>query len=98
MCKYVKKVAAGIAIIISICSFDGVRRTKNYTRECYFCLTNVKGFSAVSKRGIQYPNLPLVKRPVPHDGFPIPKTQVTGPLMMKARRDCQKTGMELQPV
>jgi hypothetical protein len=30
----------------------------------------VKGFSAKSKHGIQYPNLPLAKLPVPHDGFP----------------------------
>jgi hypothetical protein len=33
----------------------------------------VKGFSAKSKHGIQYPNLPLAARTVPHDSFPIPK-------------------------
>jgi len=34
----------------------------------------VKGFSAESKLCIQYPNLPCAIWPVPHDGFPIPKT------------------------
>jgi hypothetical protein len=51
MCKYVKKVATGIAIIILLCSADGVARTKSHTREGYFSLTNVKGFFAKYKHG-----------------------------------------------
>jgi hypothetical protein len=44
-----------------------------HIRECDFCLTNVKGFSAKSKHGIQYPYLSLAVWTVPRDGFPIPK-------------------------
>jgi hypothetical protein len=47
----------------------------DHIRACYFCLTNVRGFSAISKHGIQYLNLPSAIWPVPHDGFPIPKPQ-----------------------
>jgi hypothetical protein len=42
-------------------------------RDCYFCLTNVKGCSANSKHGIHYPNLPSAIPSVCQDGFPIPK-------------------------
>jgi hypothetical protein len=44
-----------------------------HIRECDYCLTNVKGFSAKSKHGIQYLYLPLAVWTVPRDGFPIPK-------------------------
>jgi hypothetical protein len=49
------------------------REPKDHIRDCYFCLVNVKCFSAKSKHGVQYPILPSAIRPVPHDGFPIPK-------------------------
>ena len=48
-------------------------KQKYHIRDCNFCLTNVQGFSAKSKHGIQHPNLNLAARPVPHDGFPTPK-------------------------
>lgn len=42
--------------------------------DCYFCLTNVSGFSAKNKKSIDYPSLLSAKRPVPHDdSIPIPK-------------------------
>jgi hypothetical protein len=46
---------------------------KDHITDSYFCLTNVKGFSAKSKHGVQYLNLPLAILPDPQDGFPIPK-------------------------
>jgi hypothetical protein len=47
---------------------------KDHVSDCYFCLTNVKGFSAKSKFCIQYADLPSAIWPAPHDGFPIPKS------------------------
>ena len=39
----------------------------------YFCKVNVSGMSKKSKHTLQYPNLPLARRPVPHcDEIPIP--------------------------
>ena len=33
---------------------------------CYFCMTDVAGFSSKSKGNIKYPNLPSAIRPIPH--------------------------------
>jgi hypothetical protein len=44
---------------------------KGHINDCYFCLTNVKGFSSKFKHAIQYPNLSSAIWPVPHDDFPI---------------------------
>ncbi|XP_076365233.1 uncharacterized protein LOC143254256 [Tachypleus tridentatus] len=50
------------------------RERKDHVTDCYFCLTNVSGFSAKNKKSIEYPDLPLAMRPVPHDdSLPIPK-------------------------
>lgn len=50
------------------------REQKDHVTDCYFCLTNVSGFSAKSKKSIEYPNLPSAMRPVPHDdSLTIPK-------------------------
>ena len=50
------------------------REQKDHVTDCYFCLTNVSGFSAKNKKSIEYPNLPSAMRPVPHDeSLPFPK-------------------------
>src|SRR5678816_4570926 len=49
------------------------REPTNHVMDCYFCLTNVQGFSSKSKHCIQYPNLHTAMRPVPHsDDLPVP--------------------------
>src|SRR5678815_615213 len=49
------------------------REPTNHVTDCYFCLTNVQGFSSKSKHCIQYPNLHTAMRPVPHsDDLPVP--------------------------
>lgn len=49
------------------------REQKDHITDCYFCLTNVKGFSSKSKHKINYPNLDSALRPVPHDiNLPVP--------------------------
>ena len=42
------------------------RKQANHVDDCYFCMTNVAGFSSKSKGNIKYPNLPLAIRPIPH--------------------------------
>ena len=42
-----------------------------------FCLTNITGFNASSRRKIKYPNLRSAMRPVPHsDDLPVPTPPV----------------------
>ena len=42
------------------------REQANQGDDCYFCMTNVAGFSSKSKGNIKYPNLPSPIRPIPH--------------------------------
>lgn len=42
------------------------REPLNHYDDCYFCLTNVRGYNAKNKNAIVYPNLPSAIRPVPH--------------------------------
>src|SRR5215469_15139473 len=49
------------------------REPKDHVTDCYFCLTNISGFSGKNKHKIKYPDLPSAIRPVPHsDELPIP--------------------------
>lgn len=52
------------------------REPQNHVNDCYFCMTDIKGFSSKSKHKIQYHNIPSARRPVPHDeSMPVPKPQ-----------------------
>ena len=42
------------------------REQTNHVDDCYFCMTNVGGFSSKSKGNIKYPNLPSANRPILH--------------------------------
>jgi hypothetical protein len=42
------------------------REQSNHVNDCYFCLTNVKGFTKKSAKHIVYPDLPSAVRPVPY--------------------------------
>ena len=42
------------------------REQANHVNDCYFCMTNVTGFSSKSKGNIKYPDLPSAIRPIPH--------------------------------
>lgn len=49
------------------------REPRDHIGDCYFCITNVVGFSSRNKKIIQYPNLLSAIRPVPHDNtLPVP--------------------------
>ena len=42
------------------------REPRNHADDCYFCLTNITGFDASSRKNIKYPNLRSAMRSVPH--------------------------------
>ena len=49
------------------------REQKDHSSDCYFCLTNISGFSLKSRHSVQYPNLPSALRLIPHgQDLPIP--------------------------
>lgn len=49
------------------------REQNNHVTDCYFCMTNVTGFSSKNRKSIEYPNLASAMRPVPHDeSLPVP--------------------------
>ena len=53
------------------------REPWNHADDCYFCLTNITGFNASSRKKIQYPNLRSAMRSVPHsDDLPVPTPPV----------------------
>ena len=53
------------------------REPRNHPDDCYFCLTNITGFNASSRKKIKYPILLSAMRPVPHsDDLPVPTPPV----------------------
>ena len=49
------------------------REQQNHVNDCYFCMTNVSGFTKKTKSNVIYPNVPSAIRPVPHcETLPIP--------------------------
>ena len=58
------------------------REPQNHADDCYFCLTNITGFNASSRKKIKYPNLQSAMRPVPHsDDLPVPTPPVNKDLL-----------------
>ena len=50
------------------------REPTDHVTDCYFCLTNIKGFSKKNKSKIVYPSSRSALKPVPHGtDIPIPK-------------------------
>lgn len=51
------------------------KKPRNHRNDCYFCMTNVVGFSAKNKHKINYPDCASAVKPVMHGAnFPIPVT------------------------
>ena len=49
------------------------REPRDHSSDCYFCMTNVFGFTGKTKHLINYPNIPSAMQPVPHDvTLPVP--------------------------
>lgn len=59
------------------------REPRNHHDDCYFCLTNVIGYSGKNKHKMFYPNISSALRPVMHDStlqYPVPTLDVTDSL------------------
>ena len=55
---------------------------RNHADDCYFCLTNITGFNASSRKKTKYSNLRSAMRPVPHsDDLPVPTPPVNKDLL-----------------
>ena len=64
------------------------RESRNHADDCYFCLTNITGFNASSRKKIKYPNLRSAVRPVPHsDGLPVPTPLVNKDLLSSSNEE-----------
>lgn len=51
------------------------KKPRNHRTDCYFCLTNVTGFSAKNKHKIVYPDCRSIDKPIMHgEKFPVPIT------------------------
>lgn len=51
------------------------RKQKNHRNDCYFCTTNIAGFSAKNKHTIIYPDCKSISKPILHDdSHPVPVT------------------------
>ena len=53
---------------------------KNHFKDCYFCMTNIAGFTKKNKSKITYPNCESARKPVPHDETnqpPVPPADMT---------------------
>ena len=65
------------------------RELRNHADDCYFCLTNITGFNASSRKKIKYPNLRYAMRPVPHsDDLPAPALPVNKDLLSSQMKKC----------
>ena len=50
------------------------REQSDHVTDCYFCMTNIKGFSRKNKSKMSYPVCRLANKPVPHDlDLPVPQ-------------------------
>lgn len=43
------------------------REQQNHINDCYFCMTEIKGFSRKNKHKIKYPNVSSAQRPIPRN-------------------------------
>lgn len=51
------------------------KKPRNHRTDCYFCMTNVTGFSSKNKHKIVYPDCSSVEKPIKHgENFPVPVT------------------------
>ena len=58
------------------------REPRNHADDYYFCLTNITGFNASSRKKIKYPNLRSAMKLVPHsDDLPVPTPPVNKDLL-----------------
>ena len=69
------------------------REPRDHADYGYFCLTNITGFNASSKKKNKYPNLRSAIRPVPHlDDLPVPIPPVNKDLLSSSDEEMPSSG------
>ena len=71
------------------------REPKNHFNDCYFCMTNIVGFTKKNKSKITYPNCESARKPVPHDETnppPVPPADMTDTSSSKESTSDAETG------
>lgn len=64
------------------------REPKNHVNDCYFCMTNVIGFTKKNKNKIVYPDCESALRPVPHSlNIPVPVPPAVGDIESQTSSD-----------
>ena len=75
------------------------REQRNNADDCYFCLTNITGFNASSKKKIKYPNLRSAMRAVPHsDDLPVPTPPVNKDLLSSSDEEMPSRGVSAESI
>jgi hypothetical protein len=73
------------------------REPTNHSSDCYFCLTKISGFTKKNKKSIEYPDIPSVTKPLPHDDtLPVPTLAVEKCSTTESSSSTGKISSELQ--
>ena len=71
------------------------REQTDHATDCYFCLTNIKGFSRKNKSKIVYPNCNSALKPVPHgNDLPVPSPPSPEKQSEESSTEHETTGSE----
>ena len=75
------------------------REQKDHSSDCYFCLTNTKGYSVKTRFKIKYPDVPSAHRPVPHSpDLPVPKPPLSSQSESESSEDGECMDTDFQDV
>ena len=72
------------------------REQANYINDCYFCITNVTGFSSKSKGNLKYPDLPLAIRSISHSADLSPSLFTSLPELVDEQVSSTSEGSSLE--
>ena len=72
------------------------REQANHVNDCYFCLTNVTGFSSKSKGNIKSPDLPSAIRPILHSADLPPPLFTFLPELVDEPESCTSEGSSFE--
>ena len=72
------------------------REQANYINDCYFCITNVTGFSSKSIGNLKYPDLPLAIRSISHSADLSPSLFTSLPELVDEQVSSTSEGSSLE--
>ena len=72
------------------------REQKDHSSDCYFCMTDIKGYTSKNKKLIMYPDVPSAMKPVPHDEFlPVPNPPADPDILQQSSDDASTDSSSL---